>query len=214
MKHAVLGTGTVGHAIANKLLSLGHDVVMGSRTADNDKAVAFAASHERASAGTFGDAAAAGDLVWNCVSGQHSLAALESAGAGLDGKTLLDLSNPLDFSQGFPPRLFVCNDDSLGEQIQRAHPQAKVVKTFNTLANHLMVDPGQLPAETDVFVAGDDAEAKAEAIAVLKEFGHGAPLDVGALSVARGLEAWLLLWTRLYGAFGDANFNLKIVRGG
>jgi predicted dinucleotide-binding enzyme len=214
MKHAILGTGTVGQALAGRLLGLGHEVRMGSRTAGNAAATAWAAAGGAgASAGDFADAAAFGEVVWLAVAGQHALSVVGAAGAALDGKVVLDLTNPLDFSKGFPPRLFVCNDDSLGEQIQRAAPRAKVVKALNTLANSLMIDPGKLGAATDVFVAGDDAGAKAAVAAILAELGHSAPIDVGGIDGARGLEAWLLLWTRLYGALGTAEFNLKLVRG-
>jgi predicted dinucleotide-binding enzyme len=214
MKHAILGTGTVGQALAGRLLGLGHEVRMGSRTAGNAATTAWAeAGGAGASAGDFADAAAFGEVVWLAVAGQHALSVVGAAAAALDGKVVLDLTNPLDFSKGFPPRLFVCNDDSLGEQIQRAAPRAKVVKALNTLANSLMIDPGKLGAATDVFVAGDDAGAKAAVAAILAELGHSAPIDVGGIDGARGLEAWLLLWTRLYGALGTAEFNLKLVRG-
>ncbi len=215
MNHAVLGTGTVGRAIATKLISLGHTVALGSRTADNAAAAEWADSAgDRASHGTFAAVSAPADVVWLAVKGEHALAVVESAGTGLDGKVLLDLTNPLDFSRGFPPRLFVGNDDSLGEQIQRNAPNARVVKTLNTLANHLMVDPSALPEPTDVFVAGEDADAKATVASILAELGHGAPIDMGGIEASRGLEAWLLLWTRLYGRFGNASFNLKLVRAG
>ena len=213
MKYAVMGTGSVGKAIGNKLLALGHEVRMGSRTANNEAARAWVSEGgAKASGGTFADAAAFGDAAFLAVKGEHALAVVAAAGEALDGKVLLDLTNPLDFSKGFPPRLFVCNDDSLGEQIQRAAPKVKVVKTFNTLANALMVDPARLGAPSDVFVAGNDAEAKKIAATVLSEMGHEAPIDMGNIEASRGLEAWLLLWARLYGVFGSADFNLKIVR--
>lgn len=214
MHHAVLGTGMVGKAIASKLRSLGHDVTMGSRTADNAAALAWAAEHGGRAA-TFAQAAAAADVVWNCTSGAGSLEALSMAGAeNLAGKVLLDLANPLDFSQGFPPVLSVQGRDSLGEQIQRAFPQARVVKTLNTMSCLLMVDPGRLPEPTDVFVSGNDAGAKATVVAILQSFGWAAPVDLGDISTARGTEAWLPLWVRLYGALGTSDFNLKLVRAG
>ena len=213
MKYAVLGTGMVGKAIANKLIALGHEVMMGSRTAGNETAAGWAAeAGERASAGTFADAAGFAEVAFLAVKGEHALAVLEAAGVGLDGKVLLDLTNPLDFSQGFPPRLSVCNDDSLGEQIQKAAPKVKVVKTFNTLANTLMVEPGKLSEPTDVFVAGEDAEAKKLVGELLVSFGHQQPIDMGGIEASRGLEAWLLLWTRLYGVLGTGEFNIKLVR--
>lgn len=218
MKIAVLGTGTVGQVIASKLIEVGHDVMMGSRTADNAKASAWvAAAGPRASQGTFADAAAfAEELVFNCTSGTGTLAAVAAANAGgaLDGRILVDLSNPLDFSNGFPPTLSVCNTDSLGEQLQRALPKTRVVKTLNTVANPIMVDPARLGGgDHTMFIAGDDPQARARVATVLTEwFGWRDVLDVGGIGLSRGLEAWLLLWTRLYGVLGHADFNLKVVR--
>jgi predicted dinucleotide-binding enzyme len=213
MTFAVLGTGSVGRAIASKLVSLGHDTWMGSRTADHEGAAAWSEdAGPLAQHGTFHDAASRAEVVVLAVAGQHALSVVEAAGDALHGKVLLDLTNPLDFSKGFPPRLSVGNDDSLGEQIQRAVPQARVVKTLNTLANELMVAPEALPEPTEVFVAGDDDEAKRVAAGVLRSFGHGDPIDLGGIDASRGLEAWLLLWTRLYGTLGTGRFNLKLVR--
>ncbi|MBO6940270.1 MAG: NAD(P)-binding domain-containing protein [Deltaproteobacteria bacterium] len=215
MKMAVLGTGEVGQRIATKLVELGHEVRMGSRTSDNVKGTAWAeANGDRASLGTFADAAASAEWIFNCTSGAHTLAVLESAGAAnLAGKILVDLSNPLDFSNGFPPTLSIANDDSLGEAIQRAYPDARVVKTLNTLANSLMVDPGALPMPTDLFVSGNDADAKAAVTDFLKdELGWQSVIDLGDITTSRGTEAWLLLWTRLYAALGNAEFNIALVR--
>jgi predicted dinucleotide-binding enzyme len=215
MKIAVLGTGAVGQRIGSKLVALGHEVMMGSRTAGNDKAVAWVQQAGKgASEGTFAQAAAFGQQVWNCTAGTASLAALEAAGAdALADKILLDLSNPLDFSKGFPPRLSICNDDSLGEAIQRALPRTKVVKTLNTMANPIMVEPSLLPGDHVVFVSGNDAEAKGAVARFLQEqLGWRNVVDLGDISTARGTEAWLLLWTRLYGALGTAEFNLQLVR--
>jgi predicted dinucleotide-binding enzyme len=213
MKYGVLGTGDVGKAIGGKLIALGHEVCMGSRSATNEAATGWATEKgERASHGTFADAAAFGEIVFLCVKGEHALAVIEAAGVALDGKPVADLTNPLDFSQGFPPRLSVCNDDSLGEQIQKAAPKANIVKTFNTLANAIMVDPGKLAEPSDVFVAGNDADAKRRISDTLQELGHQQPIDMGGIEASRGLEAWLLLWTRLYGVLGTGEFNIKIVR--
>jgi predicted dinucleotide-binding enzyme len=141
VKIGVLGTGVAGTTISTKLLALGHEVMLGSRTADNEQAAAWVASAQKgARQGTFADAAAFGELVFNCTSGTASLEALGAAGEeNLAGKVLVDVANPLDFSQGRPPRLSVCNDDSLGEQIQRAFPDAKVVKALNTVNVGVMV---------------------------------------------------------------------------
>ncbi len=215
MKIAVLGTGMVGRTIASKLIEVGHAVCMGSRTEDNAAAVTWAAeSGEKACNATFADAAHHAEVVFNCTKGLHALDALRLAGAeNLDGKILVDLSNPLDFSQGFPPTLSISNDDSLAEAIQREFSGCKVIKTLNTMNCAVMVDPGKVP-DSDVFVSGDDAEARATVSGWLKDwFGWAAPIELGDITTARGPEQWLPLWVRLYAAFGNADFNLKIVRG-
>ncbi|HUH01283.1 MAG TPA: NAD(P)-binding domain-containing protein [Kofleriaceae bacterium] len=215
MKIAVLGTGMVGATMASKLVAVGHEVMMGSRARGNEKATAWVAgAGERASEGAFADAAAFGGLAFNCTKGEHALAVIEAAGAAnLAGKVLIDVSNPLDFSRGFPPRLSVCNDDSLGEQIQRAVPDARVVKAFNTIAAPVMVDPSLVPGDHDLLVCGNDAEAKAEVTKIAREwFGWTHVVDVGGLDGARATEAYLLMWTRLYGAFGTGTFNLHFAR--
>lgn len=215
MKIGVFGTGMVGTTIATKLVELGHEVRMGSRTADNDKATKWAAdAGERASHGTFADAAAFGELLFNCTNGAGTLDALAAAGAdAMAGKVLLELSNPLDFSKGMPPTLFVCNDDSLGEQVQRAFPNTRVVKTLNTINCEVMVDAGRVPGEHTVFMSGNDAEAKKQVDEILREwFGHRHVLDLGDISTARGTEAYLLLWIRMWGALGTGDFNVHVVR--
>jgi hypothetical protein len=213
MKIAVLGTGDVGRTLASKFLALGHRVRLGSRTSDHEGARAWAVHHGgHAGHGTFDAVASWADLLVNATSGQHSVAVVRSiAPAHLDGKILIDVSNPLDFSKGFPPTLSVLNDDSLAEQIQRAAPGAQVVKSLNTVANHLMVDPSQLGEDTDVFVCGDDDAAREEVAKLLHAMGWRSIRDLGDLTQARGLEAWLLLWTRLFGSLGHANFNLRLV---
>ncbi len=164
MKVAVLGTGGVGQTIASKLVELGHEVTMGSRSADNEDAGAWVeAAGAGAAQGSFADAAAAGEIVFNCTAGGASLEALDAAGAeNLAGKVLVDVANALDFSQGMPPTLSVCNDDSLAERIQAAHPDAKVVKALNTVNAAVMVEPGSLSEPSTIFVAGNDPGAKGE----------------------------------------------------
>src|SRR5690606_92087 len=137
MRVGVLGTGDVGKTLASRLIEIGHEVRMGSRAQGNEAAKAWVAeAGAGASEGTFADAAAFGEMVLNCTKGEHALAVMEAAGAdNLAGKVLIDLSNPLDFSQGFPPSLSVCNTDSMGEQIQRKLPSTKVVKALNTMWN-------------------------------------------------------------------------------
>ena len=216
MRMAVLGTGMVGRAIASKLVALGHEVTMGSRTADNVAARAWAAeAGVGASHGTFGDAAAHSELVFNCTAGAGSLQALRAAGAEkLAGKTLVDVANPLDFSPGMPPSLLVSGTDSLGEQLQREFPQAQVVKALNTISCEVMVDPARVPGEHDVFMSGDDEAAKAQVRALLESFGwpESSIIDLGDISTARGSEGHLLLWLRLWGALGTGDFNIKVVR--
>jgi predicted dinucleotide-binding enzyme len=225
MKIAVLGTGTVGRTVAARLFGLGHEVTIGTRDPQatlartepdgmgNPPYADWAADHAGVSLATFADAAAAAELVVNATSGHGAMPALEAAGAdNLADKIILDISNPLDFSNGFPPTLFVKDTDSLGEQVQRAFPQARVVKTLNTLTAELMVHPKNLGQESSVFVSGDDAEAKATVTELLESFGHTDVIDLGDISTARGTEMLLPVWLRLMGAFGTAAFNFKIVR--
>jgi len=214
MKIGVLGTGTVGQTIAGKLALLGHDVKMGAREAGNEKAAAWAkGAGQRASHGAFADAAAFGEIVFNCTMGAASLEALRAAREeNLRGKILVDVSNPLDFSKGMPPTLFTPSGDSQGEQIQRELPEAKVVKALNTVNASVMVEPGRVPGEHDVFVCGNDAEAKAHVAEILRSFGWKNVVDLGDITAARGTEAYLLLWLRLWGALQTADFNIHIAR--
>jgi predicted dinucleotide-binding enzyme len=215
MKIGVLGTGMVGRTIATKLVALGHEARMGSRSAGNDKALAWVAeTGAGASEGSFADAAAHGEIVFNCTSGAGALEALAAAGAGnLRGKVLIDVANPLDFSRGMPPSLFVFGEDSLAERIQRALPETKVVKTLNTVNCEVMVDPGRVPGEHDVFVSGDDAAAKATVAGILRDwFGWRHVVDLGDITTARGTEAYLLMWLRLRGALGTSDLNIHVAR--
>jgi 8-hydroxy-5-deazaflavin:NADPH oxidoreductase len=216
MEIAVLGTGMVGRTLAGAFVDLGHEVAMGSRSRDNEAAAAWSAeAGDRASHGTYADAAATAELVFNCTAGAASLAALAAAGSeNLAGKVLVDVANPLDFSQGMPPSLFVSVTDSLGEQVQRAFPEARVVKALNTINHLVMVEPGRVSGEGDVFVCGDDEDAKAQLHELLRGLGWAdeAVIDLGDISAARATEAYLLLWLRLMGALGTADFNIKVAR--
>jgi len=215
MKIAVMGTGMVGKAISTKLVQLGHNVKMGSRTTNNEKAAEWVkANGANSSQGTFADAAAFGELLFNCTSGMASLEVLKLAGANnLSGKVLIDISNPLDFSKGMPPTLSVCNADSLGEQIQRAFPEVKVVKTLNTMNCNIMVNPSLVPGSHDVFVCGNDAGAKSKVTEILKNwFGWKSVIDLGDITSARGVEMMMPIWIRLMGVLQTPNFNYKIVR--
>lgn len=214
MRIGVLGTGTVGQTLATKLVELGHQVRMGSRDATNEKAASWAeTAGDRASTGTFADAADFGELVLNCTGGAVSLQALEQAGEdALRGKVLVDVANPLDFSGGMPPALTVCNTDSLGEQVQRRFPETRVVKTLNTVNASVMVNPSRVPGEHDVFVCGDDDAAKADVVGLLESFGwpRGRIVDLGGIDGARAVEMYLPLWVRLFSAFGTPHVNIHV----
>ena len=213
MNIGVLGTGMVGQTIASKLVQLGHAVKMGSRSATNDKAASWVASSApNASQGTNADASAFGGLIFNCIAGMASLDALRSVGSKiLSGKLLVDVANPLDFSHGMPPSLSVCNTDSLGEQIQRAFPDTRVVKALNTVNCRIMVNPALVPGDHDLLICGNDADAKATVTGILKNgFGWNSVVDLGDISAARAMEMYLLLWLRLYGAFQSPDINIKV----
>jgi predicted dinucleotide-binding enzyme len=220
MNIAVLGTGAVGQAVAGRLHDLGHAVVVGTRDpetsrgrTDEGSVGPWLAAHPGVRLAGFADAARDGELCVLATSGGAALEVLALAGAeALAGKPLLDISNPLDFSGGFPPSLFVKDTDSLAEQIQRAYPQARVVKSLNTLTAALMVDPRSLGETSTVFVSGDDADAKAAVVGLLTGFGHDDVVDLGGLETARGAEMLLPLWLRLMQALGTAQFNIKVVR--
>ena len=215
MRIGVLGTGIVGATLGSALVERGHEVRMGSRSAGNAAAAEWVrGAGAAASAGTFADAAAFGDVVINCVSGAGAVAAVTSAAQELAGKLLIDVSNPLEFTSGGPPSLFVGVTDSLGEQIQRAVPDSRVVKALNTVTCTVMVDPGRLAGDHVVFVCGDDPEAKSQAGALLEELGWPPErvLDIGDLAGARATEGYLLLWLRLMGILGGADFNVTLAR--
>ena len=215
MRIGILGTGMVGQTLGTKLVQIGHTVKLGSRTAGNDKAREWArAAGKNASPGTFAEAAATGEIVFNCTAGTASLEAIRLAGMeNLRGKILIDVANPLDFSKGMPPTLTVCNTDSLGERIQAALPQTKVVKALNTVNCTVMVEPGLVRGEHDVFVCGNDAEARGRVAGMLKEwFGWGSVIDLGDIKAARGTEMFLPLWLQLYSRLQSPHFNVHVAR--
>jgi predicted dinucleotide-binding enzyme len=200
MRIGILGAGTVGQTLAAKLRELGHDVSIGTRN-PRDEAVGYA------------DAAAAAELVINATAGDASLEALAAAGAeNLTGKVLIDVANTLDHSQGFPPRLTVSNDDSLGEQIQRTYPDVNVVKALNTVTCDLMVNPELVPGDHVVFICGNDDGAKAQVAKLLGSFGWPAEriVDLGDISNARGTEMYIALWIRLMSRLGTPLFSITL----
>lgn len=226
MKIAVSGTGMVGRALAGRLVELGHEVTVGTRDVEatmarsepdgmgNPPYRTWAQSHPQITLATYAHAAAGAALIVNATNGSASIPALTAAGQqNLAGKVLLDVANPLDFSQGMPPTLLVKDTDSLGEQIQREFPELKVVKALNTMNAQLMVDPRRLAGgDHTAFVCGDDSGAKQIVIDLLSAFGHTDVIDLGDITAARGAEMLLPIWLRLMGALNTPYFNFKIVR--
>lgn len=212
MKIGVLGTGVVGQTVGGKLVEMGHDVMMGARAADNEKVVGFA-QRTGGRAGTFADAAAHGEIVLNCTRGDTSLATLERLASELSGKILIDVANPLDFSQGYPPHLTVSNTDSLAEQIQRALPRTFVVKSLNTVNAAVMIEPSRVPGRHSVFVSGNDKHAKGRVSDLLRSLGWQSIIDLGDISSARAAEQLLPLWVRLYTVLGNTgDFNIAVMK--
>lgn len=221
MNYAILGTGTVGRTLAAKLADNGHNVMIGTRDTNallahtgEDAFAPWLAAHSAVAVGSYAEAAAFGEVLFNCTNGSGSLPALEAAGAGaLGNKILVDVSNPLDFSRGFPPSLFVCNTDSLAEQIQRAFPRLRVVKSLNSVTAALMVNPGLLPGEHVMYVSGNDEAARTHISNILHtEFGWAQVVDLGDLTAARAQEMILPIWLRLMSALGTPIFNFALVR--
>ena len=223
MNIGVLGSGIVGQSVGGKLAELGHSVVLGTRdpaNVDEKKGYApslgewLAGAGPNARLGTFAEAAAHGAVIVNALNGLVSVEVLRPLAASLDGKLLIDISNPLDFSRGMPPAVLTYEGGaSLAEEIQRALPGARVVKTLNTLTASLMVNPRQLAdGDHSVFLSGDDAAAKAQAADILRSFGWRDIIDMGGLASARGAEMILPIWLQLFGTFGNPQYNFKIVR--
>jgi len=213
MEIGILGTGNVGQTIGSKLIHLGHSVMLGSRDAAKPRAIAWANDEgPHALNGTFRNAAEFGEIIFNCTLGAASLDALRQAGAeNLNGKILIDVSNPIDYStEKFT--LTVCNTDSLGEQIQRTYPEARVVKTLNTVNCNMMVEPNKLPGRTNVFLSGNDLDAKETVMKILREwFGWKSVLDLGDISTSRGVEMYMALWTNLKQVIPAERINIKVI---
>jgi predicted dinucleotide-binding enzyme len=202
----------VAQGLSARLAELGHNVVIGTR--DANKLRGWQSSNQRVLIGSFAETAAHGDMLFNATNGSGSLNALTLAGEeNLADKILVDVSNPLDFSKGFPPSLTVFGSDSLAELIQRAFPMTRVVKTLNTVNARVMTHPLEVAnGDHHVFVSANDADAKAQISDLLRSFGWLHIFDLGDLSTARGTEAYMLLWVRLYGALNTSMINMKIMK--
>ena len=215
-KIAVFGTGVVGKTIGTKLIKSGYEVMMGSRTVTNEKAIAWVdANGKHASAGSFADAAAFGEIIFNCTKGEAALEIFKQAGIeNFKNKIIVDVSNPLDFSKGMPPSLVpeFTNTNSLGETIQKLLPDADVVKTLNMVNYEVMVDPAKSGGDATMFISGNDADAKEKVKAILNQFGWKDIIDLGDITTARGTEMLLPIWLRIYMATGNGYFAFKIVR--
>ena len=212
MRMGVLGSGMVAQAISARLAELGYEVMIGTR--DAEKLRGWQSSNQRVMIGSFAETAAHGETVFNATNGAASLQALTMAGTeNLSGKILVDVSNPLDFSNGFPPSLSVLGTDSLAEQIQRAFPLTKVVKTLNTVTARIMVYPLEVAnGDHHVFISANDVEAKSQVMELLRSFGWVNIFDLGDLSTARGTEAYLLLWVRLFAAMNTGMINIRVMK--
>jgi 8-hydroxy-5-deazaflavin:NADPH oxidoreductase len=209
MQIAIVGTGPVGRALGQAFSAADHEVVIGTRDPDQTKQREEWAGLDLPIA-AYQDLTA--DVFINATNGQNSLAALRAVGDALNGKVVIDTSNALDFSHGFPPSLFVSNTDSLAEQLQRELPEARLVKMFNTMANQMMVNPGGLHNDSTVFVAGNDPAARQTAASLAGDLGWSDVFDLGDLTAARGLEMYLPLWVRMFAQIGRPEFNIKVVR--
>ena len=223
MKIGIIGSGVVAQTLGAKLIELGHDVVLGTRDPaklDEKKNMAgtlrewLAKVNKKGRVATFQEAAAHGDLLFNVTNGGASIEALKLAAADKVGtKVLIDTSNELDFSKGMPPGALASQSNCLGERIQAAFPNLKVVKSLNTIGAPVMVAPQALAGgEHTVFVSGNDTPAKAATAELLKSFGWKDVLDLGDISSARGPEMYMAMWLRLWGATGTGMLNVKVVR--
>jgi len=213
MKIGILGTGMAGETLGTKFVQLGHQVKMGSRTANNESAGKWAkAAGPNASQGTFADAAAFGEMVLVCLKGSVFLDVAKTLSpTALAGKALVDVSNPLEFANG-TMSLSLCNTNSLGEEVQKTLPSAKVVKTLNTVNCEVMVNPAKGGNPT-MFLCGNDPDAKIKVSDLLKTLGWRDIIDLGDITKARGTEVMMHIWMNLFGLFGNPHFGFKVVRG-
>lgn len=211
-KVGILGSGVVGKQLASGFAKHGYDVMIGSR--DPAKLEAWKKQVKgKLATGTFADTAAFGSIVVLATVGTGTDSAIDLAGVGnFAGKLVLDATNPLDFSHGMPPGLWVGTTDSLGERVQRKLPSAKVVKCFNTVGNTRMIDPKFSEGTPPMLICGNDAAAKRETAEILRELGWPGAFDVGDMSGARWLEALVPLWVRAAQALNTYEHAFKVVR--
>lgn len=220
MNIGILGTGVVGETLATALTKKGFNVRMGSRTADNKKAAAWVkGANDHATQGDFNDAAAFGDIIFFCLNGEHALDVLQLISAdSVEDKIFIDLTNPLDFSKGAPPRILdgMGNHTSLGERIQEALPGAFVVKTLNTVNSNLMVDARLVnKGDHHLFICGNNTDAKNKTAHFLVDHFHWKAdniIDLGGIEKARVTEAIVPFWVTMLQTLGTPMFNFKIVR--
>lgn len=208
----MLGSGRVGRTLGQAFAERGHHVVLGTRRADDPELRAWARGCGVRLV-SVAEAAAEAEVAVNATAGVASVEVLEAVADELAGTVLLDVANPLDFSRGFPPSLAVPSTDSLAERIQAVLPRTDVVKALSTVTAAVMVDPARVAGPHHLPMAGNDPEAKASVRGLLLGLGwpESSLLDLGDLSAARGMEAYLLLWVRLMGALGSPVFNIRVV---
>ena len=214
MKIGILGSGSVGRTLGKGFASNGHDVKLGTRTPGKQEIQNWREEAKgKVSVGTFAEAASHGEIVVLCSLGEATEKVIQLAGTrNFDGKVLIDATNPLDFSKGMPPGLFVGTTDSLGERVQRIVPNARVVKCFNTVNNQTMINPKMKEGLPDMIICGNNEDAKRQVAGLLKEFGWGEPIDIGNIDGSRWLEAYTALWVRLAMKLGSWTIAAKILR--
>jgi NADPH-dependent F420 reductase len=211
----VLGTGAVGRRLATGFKGRGYEVMIGSRDpGKSDLREWLSDEGAGVQAATFKEAAEHGELLVLAVLGDAAQDVIAHAGAeNFGGKVVIDAMNPLDFSGGFPPKLSISGEDSLGERVQRALPDAKVVKAFNTIGNQYFVDPEFSEGSPTMLIAGDDEGAKRLVSDLLADFGWSDTFDIGGIEGSRELEAICIAWVKIGGARGSWDHGFKLLVG-
>lgn len=218
MKIGIFGTGSVGRALAEKLTSLENEVMIGTRNVDKTMAKTepdilgtppykeWQTENQHIKLGTFAEVAAFGEVIILSTFGDATKSAIDLAGKEkFAGKTVIDMTNPLDVSSGIPPKFTGAIGNSLGEQIQRHIPEANVVKTFNSASVHIMIDPKRQEGEPTLFIAGNGSEAKKIATEIAQSFGWTDIIDFGDISESFWLETLGMTW--IYYAFKNQSWS-------